>query len=327
MAVLAASMKSVNSGIRPLDERRDLFAVADLIEMCFSDAMDPEGRRYIRELRLNARTAGFWQMLGAFTEPNIMAYAGYVWEEEGRLVGNISLFPFQTQGRRCFLIANIAVHPDFRGRGIGRALTSAGINHARNQNVHAVWLQVRDDNGPAVHIYQSLGFLERARRTTWQVRGEHSVYRLADANGVKILPRTVTHWPQQQDWLKRLYPRELSWHLPVDWKALEPGLSGKLYRLINFNFPRNWAVERAGILQGVLTWQRSLGHTDNLWLATPVNVDEIAIRELLADARRQIPTQRYARLNFPAANASTALLEAGYEVGNTLLWMEYPLRV
>jgi len=327
MAVLAASMKSVNSGLRPLDERRDLSSVADLIEMCFSDAMDPEGRRYIRELRLNARTAGFWQVLGAFAEPNMMAYAGYVWEEGDHLVGNISLFPFQTQGRRCFLIANVAVHPDFRGRGIGRALTSAGINYARGQNVHAVWLQVRDDNGPAVHIYQSLGFQERARRTTWQVRGEHSVYRLAATNGVKIVPRTVAHWPQQQEWLKRLYPRELSWHLPVDWKALEPGFSGKLYRLLNFNFPRNWVIERAGALQGVLTWQRSLGHTDNLWLATPVNVDEIALRELLADTRRQIPTHRIARLNFPAANASTALLEAGYEVGNTLLWMEYPLRV
>jgi ribosomal protein S18 acetylase RimI-like enzyme len=325
MAVLAASMTSAPSGLRPLDERRDLAAVADLVEICFSDALEQEGRRYIRELRLNARTAGFWQVLGAYNEPSLNPFAGYVWEEGNRVVGNVSLFPFQTLGHPCYLIANVAVHPDHRGRGIGKALTSAGINYARSHNAHAVWLHVRVDNGSAVHIYQSLGFLERARRTTWQVRGNPLGYRVNTADGLAIVPRAAVQWPQQQDWLKRTYPRELGWHLPVDWKAFEPGVGGLLYRLINFSFPRHWAVQRDGVVQGVLTWQRTIGYTDNLWLAVPEKIDEAAIRELLTFSRRQIPKQRIARLNSPAALASEALLEAGYEVGHTLLWMEYRL--
>lgn len=325
MAVIAASVTSSPAGLRPLDERRDLYAVADLVEMCFSDSMDQEGRRYVRDLRLNARTAGFWQVMGAFGESNLNPSTGYIWEEGDRLVGNVSLFSFQTQGHRCYLLANVAVHPDYRGRGIGRALTSAGIDFARSRNAHAVWLHVRDHNGPAVYIYQSLGFLERARRTTWQARGEHHGYRQTAVDGVIILPRAPAHWSQQRDWLNRLYPRELSWHLPLDWKAFEPGLNGSLYRLMNITFPRHWAVQRDGTLLGILTWQRSLGHTDNLWLATPEKVEEDAVRELLACARRQISIQRIARLNFPAALASEAFLEAGYEVGHTLLWMEYRL--
>ena len=325
MAVISASMTSVHSGLRPLDQRRDLSAVADLVEICFSDAMEPDGRRYIRELRLNARTAGFWQFMGGFTESGLNPYAGFVWEEGDRVVGNVSLFPFQSLGHSCYLIANVAVHPEFRGRGIGRALTSAGINYARTHHVHTVWLHVRDDNGPAVHIYQSLGFLERARRTTWQVHGDPSGYRRPATNGLVITPRTAAHWPRQQDWLKRLYPRELSWHLPVNWRAFDPGLSGTLYRLTNFSFPRHWAVQRDGILSGILTWQRTIGYTDNLWLATPEKVDEVALRELLTFSRRQIPRQRIARLNSPASLASEALLEAGFEIGNTLLWMEYRL--
>jgi ribosomal protein S18 acetylase RimI-like enzyme len=325
MAVLATSLTSAPAGLRPLDERRDLSAIADLIELCFSDNMDPEGRRYVRELRLNARTAGFWQIMGAFTEPGQNPFYGYVWEENERLVGNVSLFPFQTQGYRCYLIANVAVHPDYRGRGIGRALTSAGINFARSRNAHAAWLHVRDDNGPAVHIYQSLGFLDRAHRTTWQTRGEHTNHRLPTLVGLTILPRSTAHWPQQRDWLKRLYPRELNWHLPLDWKAIEPGLYGGLYRLMNVTFPRHWAVQRDETLLGVLTWQRSLGHTDTLWLATPEKAEEEAVRELLACTRRQISTRRIARLNLPASFASEAILEAGYEVGQTLIWMEYRL--
>jgi ribosomal protein S18 acetylase RimI-like enzyme len=325
MAVLATSLTSAPAGLRPLDERRDLNAVADLVEMCFSDSMDPDGRRYIRDLRLNARTAGFWQAMGAFSEPTQNPYYGYVWEEDNRLVGNVSLFPFQTLGQRSYLIANVAVHPDYRGRGIGRALTSAAINFARSRNAQTAWLHVRDDNGPAVHIYQSLGFIERTRRTTWQVRGENVNRSLPLPAGCSILPRAGVYWPQQREWLKRIYPRELNWHLPVDWKALEPGITGSLYRLMNFNFPRHWAVRRDGILQGVLTWQRSFGHADTLWLATPEKVAEEAVRELLACARRQLSSQRLARLNLPASHASTALIEAGYEVGHTLMWMEYHL--
>jgi ribosomal protein S18 acetylase RimI-like enzyme len=325
MAVLASSISSTSGGIRPLDERRDLSAVADLVEMCFSDAMDPEGRRYIRELRLNARTAGFWQALGAFAEPGLNPFAGYVWEQDDLLVGNVSLFPFQTQGHRCYLIANVAVHPDYRGRGIGRALTSAGINYARSRNAHSVWLHVRDDNGPAVHIYQALGFIEQARRTTWQVCGKYGGNWSPGADTLAIRPRNAALWPQQRDWLRRLYPLALSWHLPVDWKAFEPGFSGSLYRLMNLTFPRHWAAQRAGELLGVLTWKRVIGHADVLWLAIPEKIEESGVRELLAYTRRHIPEQQVARLNFPASLASEALLEAGYELGHTLIWMEYRL--
>ena len=31
----------------------------------------------------------------------------------------------------------------------------------------AVWLQVRDDNPSAIHIYETHGFKERMRRTNW----------------------------------------------------------------------------------------------------------------------------------------------------------------
>jgi GNAT superfamily N-acetyltransferase len=322
MAVLATSLTSNPAGLRPLDERRDLNAVADLVELCFSDSMDPDGRRYVRDLRLNARTAGFWQAMGAFSDPHQNPYHGYIWEEDTRLVGNVSLFPFQTLGQRCYLIANVAVHPDYRGRGIGRALTSAAINFARGRNAQAAWLHVRDDNGPAVHIYQALGFIERARRTTWEVYGENARHSLPPPAGFSITPRASAYWPQQRAWLKHIYPRELGWHLPLDWKAFEPGLSGSFYRLMNINFPRHWAVRQDGILQGVLTWQRSIGHADTLWLATPEKVDEAALRELLACARRQLSSQRLARLNLPVSHASTALLEAGYTVGHTLIWME-----
>ena len=62
-----------------------------------------------------------------------MPPAGLVWKEDSpdgggrRLVGNLSLIPIGLQGKRGYLIANVAVHPDFRGRGIGRELTTTAL--------------------------------------------------------------------------------------------------------------------------------------------------------------------------------------------------------
>ena len=37
--------------LRPLSILRDLPAVADLIELCFSSTMDTDGRRYVQDMR------------------------------------------------------------------------------------------------------------------------------------------------------------------------------------------------------------------------------------------------------------------------------------
>ena len=52
----------------------------------------------------------------------------------------------------------IAIDEDFRGQGIGRLLMGDLINTAREGGVPALTLNVEVDNGPARHLYESLGF-------------------------------------------------------------------------------------------------------------------------------------------------------------------------
>jgi mycothiol synthase len=54
----------------------------------------------------------------------------------------------------------LAVHPHGRGRGIGRALTLAGLHHLRDQGVCGALLYVDGSNAPAKALYTSLGFAE-----------------------------------------------------------------------------------------------------------------------------------------------------------------------
>lgn len=52
----------------------------------------------------------------------------------------------------------IAVHPDFHGHGLGRALTVAGLQHLHSAGADAAMLYVDAVNAPAVGLYRALGF-------------------------------------------------------------------------------------------------------------------------------------------------------------------------
>jgi ribosomal protein S18 acetylase RimI-like enzyme len=318
---------NANQHLRPLDARRDLAAVADLVELCFSDTLDPEGRNYLKQMRQAAQHAALVGWANSLYPEASMSPAGLVWVEESpgagsqRLVGNLSLIPINLQGKRGYLIANVAVHPDFRGRGIGRALTTTGLEMARKRGVPAAWLQVRDDNPGAIHIYETSGFKERARRSAWVTTAE--IPPGSPPPGLNIVSRHSSHWLLQKAWLGALYPAELSWHLPLDWKALQPNLGGTLYRLLTWYNPRHWAVLQNDHLSGVLTYAHSGGATDHLWLAAPPDADPEALFELLKTARRNLPRRRPLALNLPASMAVQALRKAGFSTHQTLIWMEY----
>ncbi|RZT83645.1 mycothiol synthase [Pseudonocardia sediminis] len=52
----------------------------------------------------------------------------------------------------------LGVDPAAHGRGLGRVLTLAGLHHLRDNGLDTVLLYVEADNGPAVRVYERLGF-------------------------------------------------------------------------------------------------------------------------------------------------------------------------
>ncbi|HXB98477.1 MAG TPA: ribosomal protein S18-alanine N-acetyltransferase [bacterium] len=59
---------------------------------------------------------------------------------------------------------NIAVHPDWRGRGLGRRLLLALLEKARGLGCVRATLEVRPSNAAALGLYQSEGFSVAAMR-------------------------------------------------------------------------------------------------------------------------------------------------------------------
>ena len=306
--------------LRPLSILRDLPAVADLIEMCFSSTMDTDGRRYVQDMRGAGNDNSFVKWANRAAETTSLPLTGYIWEESGRIGGNTSLVPFRHNKERIYLIANVAVHPSYRPKGIARALTERAMQHAREKKVNNIWLHVRDDNPDAIALYAKLGFVERARRTSWQAVTD--LYAPPLETDIAITGRHPIYWHTQLNWLSRLYPSALSWHRDWNINSLRPGFWNWFYLMFMDVNIRQWAAVRKDQLQATLSWIPT-GRGESLFAAAGERSAPEALTALLIQARREI-YQQYPHivLEFPVGQFDDAISAAGFKPLRTLIWMQ-----
>ena len=105
---------------------------------------------------LAARAQAFRRMIEA-EGPEAL----WVLEEDGRVIGNAGVNETAAPG---VLSLGMAILPEARGRGGGRALLEAIIQHARTSGAHKLELEVWPDNSPAIGLYTSAGFEEEGLR-------------------------------------------------------------------------------------------------------------------------------------------------------------------
>lgn len=309
-----------NPHLRPLDPRKDLNGVADLIDVCFDFHMDEDGREYVRQIRRVAQSQnslfGASQNLGGSGVP----MQGFVWEVDEKLVGNLTIIPFLRENHWHYLIANVATNPSYRRQGIARKLTQSALQYIHEHNGNTAWLQVREDNSGAYDLYTSLGFHEIARRTTYRAIPRNYKSTPAGSN-IYLTRRRSGDWPIQKSWLQATYPPEIAWHLPFQIRTFEPGLWNSLLQFVQDEPVYQWSARRGERLLGVASLENNRGNADNLWLALPQNLEEDALFALLTQARVEGSNTRTISVNFPSGVAERCFQSAGYEKHLTLIWM------
>ncbi len=72
-------------------------------------------------------------------------------------------------------VLNVAVHPRYRGRGIGALLVEEALREARAGRAEAVTLEVRRSNEAARKLYASFDFEEVGVRRNYYGRGEDAL--------------------------------------------------------------------------------------------------------------------------------------------------------
>ena len=232
------------TGLRPVQLRRDLGEIANLIEFCFAPTLDSAGRAAIQEMRLLSRSGPLLWALTRFDHAGPNLLRGFVWYEAGRLVGNVSLSPAGYGGG--WVIANVAVHPDFRRHGIARHLMQAALEwvHARGK---FATLQVEADNDGARALYNTLGFLAQRTFTRW--RRASILAQPGPAPDVPIHPLKPSDSVALYALAQRARPNEaggLGWLRPTRREALRPQRFGDLLRLFSGKRVSLWGVPAQG---------------------------------------------------------------------------------
>ncbi|MCG2768878.1 MAG: GNAT family N-acetyltransferase [Chloroflexota bacterium] len=140
-------------GIRSFDITTDLNQLADLMELAFGQELQATENRIVQEMRQTARLgAALWLL-----ERIAPIMHGFVYVEGERLVGNVTLSE-DRQIPRQWIMSNVAVHPDYRGRGIARRLAERSLEWIGLRRGRRIRLQVRTDNAAAQALYLGMDF-------------------------------------------------------------------------------------------------------------------------------------------------------------------------
>ena len=126
-----------NISVIPI-EQRHIKEIARLEEICFSEPWSEEG--ILEAYRLGTKF--------------------FAAEADKKLIGYIGIKAVIDEG----YITNIAVFPEFRRRGVAKALLNMVFEFAKEKGLSFVSLEVRPSNTEAVSLYEKTGFREEGRR-------------------------------------------------------------------------------------------------------------------------------------------------------------------
>ena len=83
-----------------------------------------------------------------------------VCEVDGAIAGYIGCWHVMDEGH----ITNVAVHPDYRRKGVAKALILSLMDFAHSVKISALTLEVRVSNHEAIQLYKGFGFVPHGVR-------------------------------------------------------------------------------------------------------------------------------------------------------------------
>jgi len=284
MVARAVSRSKAFSGLRPADPSRDMGQIAALMDEAFGGDLTRPGREALRELKIMSHFGPFLWLLDRTSPEFHESFRGFVWVEEGRIVGNVNVGRTDPYSSR-WLISNVAVRPDCQGRGIAHHLVQAAIDLAREHGGEYALLQVHTDNTSACRLYQDLGFEQIAAATELHLKrigklGNWDIGRLVNWETGKLVHQSTnlpiyqsTSLPVYQstslrrrsygEWRKEYrlalaaISKEVQWLNPLRADQFRVGLDQRVSKWLSTLFKGceefRWAVEEGGRFVATLT--------------------------------------------------------------------------
>jgi len=226
---------SPSSGPRPINLTKDTRQVVALLNLTFGH----RGQRMLGEqvsLNYASPITMRWNMLSRGFVP------GFVWEESGRIVGNVTLLESQLIGR--YLIANVAVHPDYQRRGVARSLMQEAFNYIVQNRGHKILLQVERDNLAAINLYNSLGFVAIGTMNQWHVAPSRLKIEKPVGPAISGVRQLERHdWQEAFQLDRKVVQPDLNWPVPPGPDLFKTGIWRRLTDFLNGQRVNCWVVD------------------------------------------------------------------------------------
>lgn len=297
--------------------------MADLVEECFKGNLDNEGQAAINNIRRRGRDNSFLSWAPKVLDSLSMPLSGFVWEEDGKIVGNASLIPYFYQNQKVYLIANVATLPKYEGKGIATALTKATIAKALEKGCDSIWLQVRADNQRAIGVYERLGFIRKYERTTWQLQIGHRIVPDTTKTEVSVINTMSMDWEGLRVLYNKAYPKELSWFNQFEADHLRPGFFYSLARVLRDERVAQRSAFMDGKLRGGVSLLNRLGQSEMLLLAMEEEYKAALLPVLLRSMAEKFSKNKKLTFELPPGELDDAIFDMGFTPKRVILWMKY----
>lgn len=267
--VITFSGVRANNGPRPIDPNRDFPQLVRLLRTVFADELDSGSRSIFDTVADSTKPAVMWRF-----DPFLSKLTpGFVWEQDGKIVGNVTLLPTRSQKR--FVVANVAIDRSYRRRGIARALMDVVDKEVRRRGGTEIRLQVEASNEPAKMLYRSLGYVDLGSVTTWRFVGSqrHSPLLSSNADGqsaVHELP--PSRWREAYEVDVSAFPADLHWPEPLPRTEYRRTIGRRIANFFSGKQMEAWVVwDDSGRIAGLAGIKSEWGRAHQLFVRARID--------------------------------------------------------
>lgn len=255
MVVTAHPQSQSKNGSRPININKDIPQVIKLLELCFGSAIQGDGHRIFTTDQLVQSPAFIWRISPAAAKLAM----GFVWEEDGRIVGNVTVLNSSVLGR--YLVVNVAVHPDFRRRHIARNLMEAVKRLVDKKNGHEILLQVVSTNKAALNLYERLEYTNLGSVTGWSSNVARIRRLPLDEPAPEIRELKSSEWQAAYELDTLALDPDLNWPDPPEATMYRQNWMHKFLNFINGRQIETWSMHHDGQLTGLASVVSEWGRT------------------------------------------------------------------
>jgi ribosomal protein S18 acetylase RimI-like enzyme len=145
--------------LRELNFKKDYDQLVELYDEVFEKELSDMGQSASQVLKEIKSMRPLLKIVGVFSKKYRHIMDGYVYttKKENKIIAATTV---STWNMKDWEIAMVATNPEYRRRGLGKALVHKSIEHAKKYKGGMCYLEVLEDNKPAYNLYSKLGFVQ-----------------------------------------------------------------------------------------------------------------------------------------------------------------------